>query len=149
MIQILYTTMEKTNFMTSSSLVDIRLSSKIFSLRLTFSNITPFLVNFIKFDCFLIIMDLRSTTVKNPSWLQYTTMELLFYLSTFLTSSEMEMTERLVSVIKGVLGYWLKKNTSYSIFLVVEKLPGYYDFPGYSENHPFVIQHTTLSRRRR
>ncbi len=66
-------------------------------------------MNLIKFDCFLIIMDLQSTIVENPSWLQYTKMELLLYLSTFLTSSEMEMTERWVSVIKGVLGYWLKK----------------------------------------
>ncbi len=48
-------------------------------------------------------MDLQSTTIENPSWLQYTTVELLLYLSTFLTSSKMEMTEKLVSVIKGVL----------------------------------------------
>ncbi len=47
-------------------------------------------------------MDLQSTTVENPSWLQYITMEFLLYLSTFLTSSEIEMTERLVLVIKGV-----------------------------------------------
>ncbi len=102
MIQILCAMIEKTNFMTFPSLVDVRLSTKIFSLRLTYSNITFFLVNLIKFDRFLIIMDLQSTTVKNPSWLQYTMMDLL-YLSTFLTSSEIEMTERLVLVIKGFL----------------------------------------------
>ncbi len=91
--------------MTSPSLVHVRLNSKNFSLHLTFSNITYFLVNLIKFDCFLVIIELQSTTVENSSWLQYTKMELLLYLSTFLTSSEMEMTERLVSVIKGVLRY--------------------------------------------
>ncbi len=62
-------------------------------------------MNLIKFDCFLIIMDIKSTTIENPSWLQYTVIELLLYLSTFLTSSEMEMTERLVWVIKGLLRY--------------------------------------------
>ncbi len=96
--------------MISPFLVDVRPSSNIFSLRLTYSNIISFLENHIKFDCFLIIMDLRSTTAENPSWLQYTAMELLLYLSTFFTSSEMEMTERLVSVIKAVLHYWEKKN---------------------------------------
>ncbi len=103
---------KKTNFITSSSLVDVRPSSKFFSLRLTYSNITFFLVNLIKVDCFLIIMDLQSTTVENSSWLQCTTMELLLYL----------MTEWLVSVIKGVL------STSYLMLLVVEKMSGYYDF---------------------
>ncbi len=120
--------MEKTNFMTSPSLVDVSVSSKIFSLRLS-SNITSFLANLINFDCFLIIMDLQWTTVENSSWLQYTTIELLLYLSTFLISSEMERTEILVLVIKRVLRYWLrKKHTSYLMFLVVEKMPGYYDF---------------------
>ncbi len=72
-------------------------------------------------------MDLQSTTVENPSWLQYTTMELLLYLSTFLTSSEMEMTEIIVGN-KGGSSLLIKKNTSYLMFLVVKKMPGYYDF---------------------
>ncbi len=113
--------------MTSPSLVDVRLSSKIFSLRLTCSNITSFLVNLIKFDYFLIIMDLQSTTVQNLSWLQYTTMELLLFLSTFLTSRRWKWLRR-------VLHYWLKKTQV--TWCCCRKNVWLLWFSVYSENYP-------------
>ncbi len=43
------------------------------------------------------------------------------------------MTERLLSVINGVLHYWLKKHKLLDV-LSVEKMSGHYDFPLFRES---------------